>query len=155
MSKVLLFLSLILTSGCATIIHGSRQKVGVSSNPSGATVYIDGQMMGRTPTIVVLTRKDFHHVKIVLPGYMPYETDLIRKVDAWIAGNILFGGLIGLGVDAVSGSMYKLTPDQIIGELHSGAPSVTSRFKQKGIFITVVSNPKKDWQLIGHLKEAN
>jgi hypothetical protein len=30
-----------------------------------------------------------------------------------MAGNVLVGGVIGVGVDAVSGAMYDLTPDRI------------------------------------------
>jgi hypothetical protein len=66
-------------------------------------------------------------VKIELPGYMPYETNLIRKVDGWIAGNIVFGGLIGLAVDAITGGMYKLTPEQIQSELMNQTADAVKR----------------------------
>src|SRR5690606_24180125 len=101
-----------LFTGCATIIHGSKQAVGISSNPANAVVTINGQQFGRTPVTATLSRKDHHRVTIELDGFMPYDIQLTRKVDGWIVGNIVFGGLIGLAVDAITGGMYKLTPDQ-------------------------------------------
>ena len=103
-------------SGCATIIHGSRQEIGISSIPTGASVSVNGEKMGRTPTIVKVKRKDSQVVQILLDGYLPYEVVLIRKVDGWIVGNIIFGGLIGLIVDVATGSMYKLSPEQLTAE---------------------------------------
>lgn len=150
MTKTVLFFSLVFClSGCATIIHGSHQSIGIGSSPTGAKVYVDDQLMGQTPTIVNLPRKYYHQIKIDLPGYQPYEMQFTRKVDAWIAGNILFGGLIGLGVDAITGSMYKLTPDQVQATL-SHQEAFFPR-KQNDIFITVVLKPDPGWLCIGQL----
>lgn len=146
------FLVVTILSGCATIIHGSRQDVSVSSTPSSATVYIDGQLVGETPRIVNLKRNQVHEVKILLKGYEPYKTYFIRKVDAWIAGNIVFGGLIGLAVDAITGSMYKLSPAQIQANLQDGSVNVKS--VKDRIYFTVVLKPGKDWQYIGQLKQT-
>src|SRR6266566_2573403 len=86
---------------CASIIHGAHQDVGVSSNPTGAQVSVDGQIKGTTPVVANLTRKDNHIVRSELAGYKPYETTVTRKVRGWVWGNIVFGGLIGLAVDAI------------------------------------------------------
>src|SRR5256885_14019069 len=98
---------------CASIIHGTHQDVGISSNPTAAHVTVDGQQTGTTPVVAHLTRKDNHIVRLELPGYKPYEATLTRGVSGWVWGNIVFGGLIGLAVDAISGGMYKLTPEQL------------------------------------------
>ncbi len=158
MNKKLFLSSLViaiicLTTGCATIIHGSGQDVSISSNPSSATVIIDNQNMGKTPLTTRLTRKDNHTIKIELPGYMPYETKFTRKVDAWIAGNIVFGGLIGLAVDAITGGMYKLTPNQIQAELRNKTASVKNI--KNGVFLTVVLKPNPSWEKIGQMKRIN
>src|SRR6266404_2478012 len=94
-------------SGCATIIHGTRQDVGISSTPTGASVSIDNTENGKTPLIAKLTRKDNHIVKIELAGYQTFEATLTRSVSGWVWGNIAFGGLIGLAVDGISGGIYK------------------------------------------------
>ncbi|OGP10042.1 MAG: hypothetical protein A2048_10345 [Deltaproteobacteria bacterium GWA2_45_12] len=103
---------LFVTNSCATIISGTRQKVGISSDPVGASVTIDNQNQGRTPLIVRLDRDDNHIVKIDLHGYQPYQTTLNKKLNGWLFGNILFGGVgvIGIIIDVVDGSMYRLKP---------------------------------------------
>lgn len=142
----------LLTSSCGTIIHGSKQDVSISSNPSSASVTIDNQEIGKTPLTTNLSRKDHHMVKIELAGYLPYETKLTRKVDGWIAGNIIFGGLIGLAVDAITGGMYKLTPDQIQAELRNNTVSVKQL--KNSMYIAVVLKPKEEWQKVGQLEKA-
>jgi hypothetical protein len=108
----ILFILLFCTN-CATVINGSSQKIGISSTPSGASVVVDSAMIGITPLIADLKRGDTHVVKIQLAGYLPYEQILTQSVGGAVWGNILLGGLIGLVVDASSGSMYNLNPDQI------------------------------------------
>jgi hypothetical protein len=83
-------------------MQGTKQQIGISSNPSGANVIIDGKNFGNTPLTAELSRKDNHIVKIELDGFLPYETTLTKKVSGWVAGNIIFGGLIGLAIDAIS-----------------------------------------------------
>ncbi|MDK2964381.1 MAG: hypothetical protein PWQ29_1775 [Verrucomicrobiota bacterium] len=43
-----------------------------------------------------------------MDGYLPDETTLTKKVSGWVRGNLVFGGLIGLAVDAISGGMAQL-----------------------------------------------
>src|ERR1700682_4117260 len=81
--------SSLLLFACATIIHGTRQDVGISSNPTAANVSIDGQSNGTTPVVAHLTRKENHIVKIELAGYKPYETTVTRSASGWVWGNIV------------------------------------------------------------------
>lgn len=120
--SVLLSLSLLLAnSSCATIINGTTQKVGISSRPSGASVVVDEQPRGKTPVFVDLTRKDTHVVRIEMPGYDSAEIPLTRQTSGWVWGNILFGGLIGLVVDAASGALYRLNPEAVDVQLAATA----------------------------------
>mgnify|MGYP006975219249 FL=1 len=93
-----------------------------------------------------LTRKDHHTVNIQLDGYEPFAMNLTRGVSGWVAGNIIFGGLIGLAVDAITVGMYKLTPDQVSATL---SRRVTSA--EDALFITVVLTPDPAWERIGTL----
>jgi hypothetical protein len=138
-----------LVSSCALIIHGTKQEVAISSNPSAAKINIDGQYVGNTPLATRLTRYEHHLVKIELPGYLPYEAIFTRKVDGWIAGNLVFGGLVGLVLDVATGAMYKLTPNQIAGDLKNGATAVKT--SKDGIVVAVVLNADPGWQKIGQL----
>ena len=84
-------------------MHGGGQDIGMSSVPTGATVSVDGQSMGTTPVNVELSRKDKHLVRFELAGYAPYELAMTRSVSGWVWGNLLFGGLPGLAIDAITG----------------------------------------------------
>jgi len=139
----------LFVGACASIIHGTHQDVGISSNPTAAHVTVDGQQTGTTPVVAHLTRKDNHIVRLELPGYKPYEATLTRGVSGWVWGNIVFGGLIGLAVDAISGGMYKLTPEQLSGALLVNTAAGSMR---DGLYVVVVLEPRPEWRKIAQLQ---
>jgi hypothetical protein len=70
----------ILLSGCATIVTGGGESESVrfNSTPRGATVTVDGNMIGYTPCAADLTRKDEHFVE------MSYNTETKEfKIEPW------------------------------------------------------------------------
>ena len=138
-------------AGCATIMDGSKQKVSFSSNPSSAAVTIDGKTVGSTPLTEDLSTKDIHTVKMVLAGYHPYEMTLTKTTNSWVWGNIILGGFIGLGVDAITGALYKLTPEQVNADLKVKGLSSTT-VKGKTMYVTVSLTPDKSWEKIGTLQ---
>ncbi len=138
-------------SGCASIIDGTSQKVSFSSNPSSAEVTVDGRAVGKTPMTEDLSKKDTHTVRISLSGYHSYEVTLIKKVNSWVWGNLVFGGLIGLGVDALTGGLYELTPSQINADLKSKGIAESS-IKDKTMYVTVILHPDSSMRKIGELK---
>lgn len=132
-------------------MDGTKQTVGFSSNPSNASVTIDGRSLGKTPLTEELTKKDNHTVKIVLEGYYPYEMTLTKKTNGWVWGNIVFGGLIGLAIDASTGGMYKLTPEQVSAELRKeGRAAVKTENGQ--VMVAVTLDPDPSWQKVGELR---
>jgi hypothetical protein len=144
-------ITVLSVSGCATIIHGTQQDVGISSTPTGATVLIDNNEQGVTPVVTKLRRKDNHTVRIQLAGYQPYEATLTHSVSGWVWGNIAFGGLIGLAVDAVSGGIYKLTPEQVSGSLQTGHASSVLQ-KDGGLYVVAVLQPQPNWVKVAQLQ---
>jgi hypothetical protein len=139
------------TTGCASIMHGTSQNVGLSSSPTAATVTVDGFPLGTTPVIAKLSRKKDHIVRFDLAGYQPFEATLTKKTSGWVWGNIVFGGLIGLVVDAASGGMYNLTPEQLAATMPAaqvGNPS------GDGLHISVVLSADPSWQKVGQLERA-
>lgn len=150
-------------SNCASIIHGSRQTVDFSSQPAGAKIIIDGKEYGVTPHSIALSRKGrtkeetkdkkAYNVKVELPGYYPYEIKLKREMDGWFLGNVVFGGLIGIIIDASNGSMYKLNPDQVISQMQRTA-SVDLKNDDK-VYIAVTLTPDPSWEKIGMLERRN
>jgi hypothetical protein len=135
-------------TGCATIMDGSKQKIGFSSNPTGAIVTVDDKILGNTPLTENLSTKKIHTVKMELVGYHPYEMTLTKKTNSWVWGNIIFGGFIGLGVDAITGGLYRLTPEQVNADLKLKGLS-SSSVKDKTLYVTVTLKPDASWQKIG------
>ena len=151
---IYLFLAILLTStSCSTIINGTKQNIAIASNPSSAQITIDNINRGVTPMTISLARNKSHAVKIALDGFYPYELVLNRKVNGWIAGNIVFGGLIGLAIDAISGGMYLLSPGQFSAELRANDGNTANVNKNKdGINVFVTLHPNPEWQKVGQLQ---
>ena len=101
-----------LFSSCATIVSGTT-----------ATVNIDGKFMEpmtittsyQTYEDVVLPAEvkvkrqhlDGQHIKITSPNYTYEDIILNRQTNGWAFGNILIGGLIGLGIDLGTNAVSK------------------------------------------------
>jgi PEGA domain len=121
-------------TGCATLAHGRKQEVVVSSEPPGAQVLLRGEGIGLTPTRVTLPRRDSHlTLRFEKAGYQPAELLLRRSMSGWIVGDLAWGpqfanqGLSStsqqataaavvpatfLGVDLLTDAAYKL-PSQV------------------------------------------
>ena len=127
-------------------MHGSHQDVGIGSSPTGASVMIDNVQNGMTPVIAKLTRKDNHVITITMPGYAPFSATVTRSVSGWVWGNLVFGGLIGLAVDGISGGIYKLTPEQLTGTLAQARAS-----NDGSVYIMVVLKPEAGWTKVAQL----
>ena len=144
----ILFGGITAALACGTIMHGGSQDIGLSSTPSGAKVTLDNQELGVTPVIAKLSRKDNHVVHFALEGYQPADLTLTRSVSGWVWGNIVFGGVVGVAVDAISGGLYKLSPEQLSATMAKSTASVN---KKGGLYVTVVLHPDSTWQPIGRL----
>lgn len=107
----------VLLPACATITRGTSQKFNVESNPSGAEVKLSTGQTCVTPCQLTLKRKSEFVVTVSKDGYQPQEIRVHGVVKgggvAGGAGNILFGGIIGAGVDASNGSMMNLSPNPV------------------------------------------
>ncbi len=105
---------LFLTSGCATVAGGWKDKeVTVTTEPPGAAVTVDGQPHGQTPAVVKLSRKADHQVVVTHPGYETATLTVNQRLNPWIFGNLLFGGLVGVVVDVCTHATFTLSPDEI------------------------------------------
>ncbi|MGC9064421.1 MAG: PEGA domain-containing protein, partial [bacterium] len=63
------------------VVETTRFRLSINSNPSGASVYIDGIYRGTTPTYNYVSY-GFHTVRLVLEGYKDYETSIRVTEDA-------------------------------------------------------------------------
>jgi len=104
---------IIMIVGCATIIHGGRQKIPVRSDPSDAIVSIN-KIRVNTPGVVNLSRLESMAVlRFEKEGYEPVEVTLVRTTDGWLWGNLFIGGLIGIAIDYATGAAYQLSPNEV------------------------------------------
>lgn len=139
----------VVVTGCATIMHGTSQDVGISSSPTGASVTVDNKQSGQTPYVAKLSRKNAHIVRLSAPGYAPADLTLTRKTSGWVWGNIVFGGLIGLAVDAISGGLYNLTPEQLSATLAKESASIAPT--KDGVYVLLVREVDPAWTKVGQL----
>lgn len=59
-----LVLLLALSPGCATIFNPTRQSVPVTSNPTGAEVWLDGKLVGIAPMTLKLDTRAKHAITV-------------------------------------------------------------------------------------------
>lgn len=108
---------MLLSSGCATITRGTEQDLAVESDPVGATVTLSNGMKGKTPISFKVKRKDNLTVTVQKDGYKTATVQVTSKTSddgkAGMVGNLLFGGIIGVGVDASNGATKDLTPNPV------------------------------------------
>lgn len=109
--------ALVATSGCATITRGTTQEIAVDSTPQGARVETTGGATYTTPAAIKLQRNISHNLLFEKAGYEPAKAVVTPSVSgggaAGMAGNLLFGGIIGGAIDAGSGAMYDLSPTRV------------------------------------------
>lgn len=128
--SIVILVLFVFTTGCASIISGSIQHIGVNSNPDQAQISIKDEynqtvFQGTTPTSVTLRKGDgyFHGkgytVEISKEGYSKQIVTIKSGANGWyLFGNILLGGLIGwFIVDPITGAMWTLSPDKVNVEL--------------------------------------
>lgn len=115
MKKTILHIlsTIALLASCATIVNGPTEEIPVTTIPPGATVS-EGQISMQTPGNIGLARKRDHILVITKPGFLPQRVKLVHVLDGWVAGNIVSFGIIGAGIDAASGGMWDLKPDNIV-----------------------------------------
>jgi hypothetical protein len=102
-------------TGCASIVSGTSQVVSVETlhagtNLAGASCKLEndkGVYYVTTPgTVTVHRAYGDMNVKCEKAGFDPGMATVKSSTKAMMAGNIVFGGFIGAGVDAASGAAY-------------------------------------------------
>ena len=93
---------------CASILSGRKQKVNITSYPSGARIYVNGKDQGViTPSTVKLPRKKSVNLVFQKLGYEDGALEQNASFNFTALGNILLGGIPGFLVDWGTGAIYK------------------------------------------------
>jgi hypothetical protein len=115
-----------MLAGCATVTRGLNDQVQINSDPPGATVQTSLSHQCTTPCTLTVQRKDEFNVVIGKPGFEPQTVFVGARLAgsgaAGFAGNVLVGGIVGMGVDAASGATLEHFPNPVAVVLRSSAP---------------------------------
>ena len=139
----------LLTYGCASVVCGPKQKIPINSTPSDVQVtillekkagvfqtfaaaepvevgsVIKETVSQKTPFVIELPRKTKCVViRFQKEGYFPHQVMLVRTINGWLWGNLLIGGVLGIGVDFLTGAAYELAPMEV--------DAILTEMKQQG-----------------------
>ena len=110
-----------LVSGCATIMAGGPDHVPVSTNPPGATVFVDNMPVGTTPMMVTLNRETSSGmIRLEMAGFQPVTVVRAKGINGWFWANLCTGGVIGIVVDLVTGDIKSFDDTPIAVGLTPG-----------------------------------
>jgi hypothetical protein len=101
---IVLLLSFLCYTGCATIFSGSKADLDLNSEPQGAKVLVNGLNEGKTPVKLILKKGKEYSIEFVKDGYETKTLRLTYSLGAgWLILDILCG-LVGIIVDAATGN---------------------------------------------------
>jgi len=106
-------ITMLLLNGCASIFKGTSNNVNFNSDPSGAKVYVNGYLMGKTPIKLKLESKKVYNIEFKKEGFETQTYTITNHVGVgWVILDV-FGGLVPVIVDAATGAWYSLDQDNI------------------------------------------
>jgi len=119
---------LLVTPGCATAIRGTTEEVTIITAPTDATIATDiGLHCTNAPCRLIVPRKQAFVITATKDGYKPATLSVTTRMSgeggAALVGNVLIGGIIGIGVDAASGATLDHSPNPAVLVLEPIDPS--------------------------------
>lgn len=114
--------ALLVLGGCGTITRGTTEDVLIKVTPEDAEVTTTlGHRCTAMPCSVKIGRRDKFTVTARKSGYVTQSVDVTTKVSgkgaAGFAGNVVAGGVVGMGVDAATGAALDHTPNPVVIDL--------------------------------------
>ncbi len=107
----------VCAGACATITRGSVDQIQIQSSPPGVMARLSTGTVCMTPCTIPVGRKDEFSVMFQKEGFEDQVVEVKTAVQgaggAGFAGNVLIGGLIGMGVDASTGAAYDHVPNPV------------------------------------------
>jgi hypothetical protein len=122
MKKSILALSVAaLFSGCASIISGTSQAVTIDSNVQGATVSIEGNVVGQTPFSGKIPRKHESVALVSKPGYTAQPVVLTTSFNPVAILSIFWDYST---TDCLTGACWEYAPSTYYVNLRPATSSV-------------------------------
>jgi hypothetical protein len=113
-------LALLLLPSCATIVKGTTQTIAINTpGAAGARCQLRSGAIGTvdvvTPATVTLEKSQENiTVRCTKECFQDGAGIVTSFTEGLAAGNIIAGGVIGLGIDAASGAMNKYAPETMV-----------------------------------------
>ena len=103
-------------TGCGVIFGGTRENITATSAPDGARITMSPSAGSfTTPASMSLERKHNYTLTFTKDGYEPATFQINRSIRGGIVVlDVLFTGLLGVIIDAVTGGWYKLEPKSAV-----------------------------------------
>ena len=143
---------LFLFSSCASILTGSKRSVLFESNPSGASIYVNGMEMGKTPASIKVEADD--RVDFKLENYR--ERVVVMDSDFNLVAIINGFSLIGWGIDALTGSLKRVNTKYVKVDLEesTGSVALLDHAVKKGSIIVLHCNSKSHHKVCKNLPDV-
>ena len=119
----------LLLCGCANVLNKGANSLEITSDPSEATVYVNGNQRGTTPFTYAYDPEDGDEVQFELrrAGYVPTTLSLRPKMN----NGVLFADAMLLGipyiVDRKSPALYSMSTTSYRANLYREVPAETQR----------------------------
>ncbi len=102
--------------GCASIIRGTTQTIAISTPPTTGAACNLSSPAGNWHLIspgIASVEKSRNNIRVHCdkPGWNSAIASIPSNFEGWTLGNLLFGGLIGVGVDAATGAINEYPDD--------------------------------------------
>lgn len=125
-------------AACGSVTRGTSELIAFTSEPPGATVATTtNRFCPATPCSLDVPRSEEFDATFTKPGFrpetVPVRTSVVGTGAAGFAGNVLAGGVIGMGVDAYTGAAMDHTPNPVAVTLVPDAlPSAERTRRRRG-----------------------
>ena len=118
MKRILaVILATLAGTGCASITRGTTEIFVIETTPSNSRATLSTGLTCKTPCSLTVPRRGDFVVTIERDGYETVRSNISSGVDgdgaAGMAGNVIFGGILGAGIDAGSGAMQSHKPNPL------------------------------------------
>jgi hypothetical protein len=127
-SIIVMAMTIMLTTSCASILTGSKRKVMFETDPPGAKIFVNGFEKGQTPIQLKVKAED--RIDFKLDNYKEKVVVMDSKFNLV---SILNGiSIIGWGIDALSGSLKRVDTKYVKVTLENSKKTAFMNFMKNG-----------------------
>ena len=133
LSIIVMVMTIMLTTSCASILTGSKRKVMFETDPPGAKIFVNGFEKGQTP--IQLKVKADDRIDFKLDNYKEKVVVMDSKFNLV---SILNGfSIIGWGVDALTGSLKRVDTKYVKVTLENSKKTAFMNYMKNGNIVKV------------------